>query len=177
MWLEDGVDVVCRHTLTGHSGEGIEIVFAENGNVVPPAPLYTQYVKKRSEYRVHFIKTNDGVKTLIQQKRRNFQVDNPDWKVRNYENGFIYSVENVTDTVADIRRLAIVASGGLDFGAVDIMIASRSDYNQNILNIEEDSAIALEVNTAPGIISPTVLGFYEQQLTIAINELKERLNS
>jgi hypothetical protein len=39
---------VVRHKLTGHSGEGIELV--DNPQDLPNAPLYVQYIKKEQEY-------------------------------------------------------------------------------------------------------------------------------
>jgi hypothetical protein len=57
LWLENGNDVVARHKLRGHSGEGIEIIpnepFRRGNGTVPRAPLYTKYIKKSHEHRVH----------------------------------------------------------------------------------------------------------------------------
>ena len=50
-WLDGGKTVVARQKLTGHSGDGIVIfdkLYVDNGNPVPPAPLYTLYVPKKS---------------------------------------------------------------------------------------------------------------------------------
>jgi glutathione synthase/RimK-type ligase-like ATP-grasp enzyme len=134
-----GVTVV-RHKLTGHSGEGIEI--ADAGNL-PSAPLYVQYIPKKAEYRVHVV--GERV-VLVQRKARNPECDNPNWKVRNHDNGFIF-VRNGVDAPSSVLEQAsrAVAALGLDFGAVDI-----------IWNEKSKKAFVLEVNTAPGLEGSTI---------------------
>ena len=160
----DGLTVV-RHKLTGHSGEGIELV--EKKEDLPPAPLYVQYIRKESEYRVHVGRSSrrrelagvvgeagedDGGASIttiaVQRKGRN--ASTPDnlvnWKIRNHDNGFVY-VRSGFDTpqaVLDAASRAIVASR-LDFGAVDI-----------VYNAKEGKAYVLEINTAPGLEGTTI---------------------
>ena len=54
-WTEEGATVVIRNKLRGHGGSGIELStdpgYIENSN----APLFTQYVPKKNEYRVHVV--------------------------------------------------------------------------------------------------------------------------
>lgn len=146
-WLGEGKKVVVRHKLTGHSGDGIEIL---EGNVhIPHAPLYTQYVPKKDEFRIHVAKKGDDAFVFdIQQKKRKNDVadDDVDWKIRNLAGGFIYARENiiVPQCVEDVA-LEVFKETGLDFGAVDI-----------IFNEHQNRAYALEVNTAPGLTGTTL---------------------
>lgn len=142
-WLDDGNLVVCRTTLTGHSGEGI--VLSSSTIPLADAPLYVKYVKKIDEFRVHVV---DGEVVDIQQKRKRRDVDNSDvnYQIRNHSNGFVYCREdlNVPDPVTDVALSVMERLDGLDFGAVDI-----------IWNSHHKRAYALEVNTAPGLEGTT----------------------
>ena len=148
-------DTVVRHKLTGHSGEGIEIVPA--GEPLPDAPLYVEYIKKEDEYRVHVgiskidPQVQDGTGTsIISIQRKARRLETPDnevnWQVRNHDNGFVYvrGGVNPPPAVMDAASRALVASG-LDFGAVDV-----------IYNRKEGKAYVLEINTAPGVEGTTV---------------------
>lgn len=147
----EGLTVV-RHKLTGHSGEGIELV--ENKDDLPDAPLYVEYVKKQDEYRIHVI--GSDVTTIQRKGARNDFDGTPDFKVRNHKNGFVF-VRNGEDggpivppkQVLDQAVLAVGALG-LDFGAVDII------YNQ-----AAKKAYVLECNTAPGMEGSTINEYAE----------------
>jgi len=135
----EGLTVV-RHKLSGHSGEGIEL---RDAGDLPSAPLYVQYVPKKAEYRVHVV----GKRVvLIQRKARNPSCDNPNWKVRNHDNGFIF-VRNDVKAPSSVEEQALkaIAALGLDFGAVDI-----------IWNEKQSRPYVLEVNTAPGLEGSTI---------------------
>src|SRR5690554_5301038 len=82
-------DIVVRHKLTGHSGEGIEI-FDDDVIDLPQAPLYVEYVKKKEEYRVHVF---NGEVIDVQRKARKWEVPDEEvnWQVRNLAGGFIYA--------------------------------------------------------------------------------------
>lgn len=153
-WLADGKRVVCRRILTGHSGEGIEIIKGEHAEL-PIVPLYTLYTPKKHEYRIHCYRNKyGGVKVFdIQQKKRKTGVadDNVDWQVRNLNGGFIYARNDidVPSCVTDVA-LKVFEATGLDFGAVDII------YSQ-----KHDRAYALEVNTAPGLSGTTLDNYVE----------------
>jgi hypothetical protein len=141
-WQLAGAVVVERHKLQGHSAEGLRIV--EKGVDIQRAPLYTKYVPKKDEFRVHFFGKN--IIDIQQKKKRNDFDGDVNWKVRNHANGFIYARQdlNVPKDVTD-QALACAAASGLDFGAVDI-----------IYNAHADQAYVLEVNTAPGLSGETV---------------------
>lgn len=154
-WVNDGSTVVVRNKLSGHSGEGIGLVggHIEDGDhtgVVPSAPLYTKYVKKQDEYRVHVFR---GQVIDVQKKMRKRDVpDNQvNWQVRNHANGFIYGRDGVqlSDRAANIS-VQCVRECSLDFGAVDI-----------IFNRHDDRYSILEVNTAPGLTGTTLEKYVE----------------
>lgn len=146
-WLTEGV-VVCRTVLNGHSGKGI--VLASTLEELAPAPLYTKYIKKEQEYRLHVFK---GECFFVQRKARKLDVpdDKVDWQVRNHDNGFIYANKNVEvpELFKEIAVKAIITLG-LDFGAVDLIATKKGD------------PYVLEVNTAPGLTGTTLEKYCEQ---------------
>lgn len=138
---------VVRHKLTGHSGEGIQIV--AEGEELPAAPLYVEYKKKEQEYRIHVgIKNGETTIIAVQRKARRSDVpsDRINWQVRNHANGFVFvrSTANPHPSVTEAACDALRASG-LDFGAVDV-----------IWNEHERKAYVLEINTAPGLEGTTI---------------------
>lgn len=135
--------VVCRQVLAGHSGAGITIAKTEQELVA--APLYTQYIKKKSEWRVHVF-LNEVL--LVQRKVRNTEVpdDQVNWEVRNHGNGFIFQQHDINPPECVVQQgLDAVAALSLDFGAVDVI------YNEF-----KGEAYVLEVNCAPGLEGTTV---------------------
>jgi glutathione synthase/RimK-type ligase-like ATP-grasp enzyme len=140
-WADNGKAVVCRTLLRASGGRGI--VMADKGEEVVDAPLYTQYVKKRDEYRVHVFQ---GEVIHKQRKARKLDVENPDWRIRNHENGFIFQIEDfeMPQCVAD-ESLKMQDIFDLDFYAADV-----------IYNAKEGKAYVLEINTAPGLEGTTL---------------------
>lgn len=134
-WLKDEETIVCRRILTGHEGAGIIIV--EEGTELPNCPLYTKYIYKVREFRVHATQT-EVLDT--QQKVRDPQQEPKSWKVRSYANGFIFQRKNIRPSKErdDLATQAIRALG-LDFGALDI------------IEDKDGKFYVLEVNTAPGV--------------------------
>lgn len=146
-WLADNLVVVCRTSLRGHSGAGI--VIATNLDELVEAPLYVQYVKKISEFRVHVFQGNV---IDVQQKRRRSDYDGePDTRVRNHHTGWVYCRSDIEEP-ADLRDMAIAAvrALSLDFGAVDCI------YNRH-----HNQTTVLEVNTAPGLEGTTLERYTE----------------
>jgi hypothetical protein len=152
-WFDEGHIVFARTSLTGHSGAGI-IELSSFDSPAPDAPLFTKYIKKKAEFRVHLVSASANNQfresSLVTQKVARPGAEITNWRVRSHHNGFIFQeptanlpanlVERVTSLAADvIDRL------GLDFGAVDI-----------IWNEQTDRLYFLEVNTAPGITGRTV---------------------
>lgn len=151
---ENAFPIVCRTILRGHSGVGIHI--AEGPADLVPAPLYVRYVKKQDEYRVHVVR---GDVIAVQRKAIRQGFENPNTRVRNHDNGYVFVRGGVEapEMVLDQARLAVQALG-LDFGAADI-----------IWNNRRQTAYVLEVNTAPGLEGQTVQDYAE-----AFNQITER---
>ena len=145
-WVIEGKTVVARTVLNGHSGEGI--ILCDLNDVVPQAPLYTEYVPKKNEYRVHVFR---GAVIDVQRKarRRDVPDEQVNWKIRNNDNGFVFARNGdaLGDVPQDVLTQAIQAVGslGLDFGAADV-----------IYNDARSQAFVLEVNTAPGLVGTTL---------------------
>jgi glutathione synthase/RimK-type ligase-like ATP-grasp enzyme len=138
VWLHEPSNVVVRHKLTGHSGEGIQILEWDKGHEVPAAPLYTKYTKKKDEYRIHVF----GGEVIFQQRKsRKKEVpdDQVNWQVRNLAGGFIFANDGVVapEAVTSAAVQAVQALG-LDFGAADI-------------GFKDGAAVVYEVNTACGL--------------------------
>lgn len=142
-WSNEERTVVVRNKLTGHSGEGIVII--DPKQEVPNAPLYTKYVFKVKEFRVHVV---DGFVIDTQQKIRDPERDPVTWKVRSHENGFIFARDNlVQNDWRDDLAVNAVRALGLDFGAVDIVEDKKGVF------------YVLEVNTAPGLEGQTIQSY------------------
>lgn len=147
-WVENGEMVFARTQLRAHSGRGIHIMDPDSPDTWNVnAPLYTKYVKKKNEYRVH-VGSGRVIDTQRKGLREEFQgQQDVNWKIQNLANGFVY-VRNdgraVPQCVLDVG-IASVAALGLDFGAADVI------YNER-----QNRAYVLEVNTAPGLTGTTV---------------------
>lgn len=142
-WLADGRTVVCRTKTKSKGGEGIIICDPEEGaTTLPDAPLYTRYLRKKYEYRIHVF--NGEVIDYAQKKaKRNRPVTFSKY-VRSYNNGWVFCRTNLTrnDSVCQ-EAIKAVNALGLDFGAVDVCW-----FN--------DKPWVLEVNTAPGLQGSTL---------------------
>lgn len=144
-WLTDGHTVVERHLLRGNSGRGIVLVTPDGAGVLSDAPLYTKYIRKSTEFRVHVF---GGQVIDYQEKKRRHDVADGDvnWQVRNHGNGFCYARSDVDlPSVVQDSSLLAVDCLGLDFGAVDVGYNSRRDRCR-----------VYEVNTAPGLEGSTL---------------------
>jgi predicted ATP-grasp superfamily ATP-dependent carboligase len=149
-WLNDNERVVERHNLRGSSGEGIRIVSLDDEDTegeLTSAPLYTKYVNKSTEYRVHIFQGQliDFVqKKRVSSERRD---DNFNPYVASMERGWIFTRTDVPEVPSAVRvaKNAVTALG-LDFGAVDIMFYEGRPY-------------VLEVNTAPGLAGTTLVKY------------------
>lgn len=149
-WLKKGV-VVVRKSLTGHSGHGIIIV--EPGQSLPDAQLYTQYIPKSHEFRVHIV---NGKVIDVQRKIRDPNSEPKDWKVRSHDNGFIF-VRGGFTFPEDCSRESVKAfvASGLDFGAVDVIWSEK-----------QRKAYVLEINSAPGLEGQTITSYAEAFKTL-----------
>lgn len=143
-WKNNGMVVVERHLLRGSMGNGIRLV--GRAEEIWQAPLYTQYIKKAHEYRVHVF---EGKTIDIQRKAKREGFPEANFKIRTLANGFIYRRQNVEipQEVIEVALQTMQASGLL-FGAVDV-----------IWNNRREKAYVLEINTAPGLEGQTVKSY------------------
>jgi glutathione synthase/RimK-type ligase-like ATP-grasp enzyme len=155
-WLADG-PVVARTILRGSEGRGI--VIAENEEQLVNAPLYTRYIKKKKEFRVHVF---NGQVIDVQEKRKKkeFNEEQRDTRVRNVHNGYVFCRDGIVEPDA-LRGLALsaVASLGYSLGAVDVVFNERSG-----------KLFVLEVNAAPGMEGTTL----EKYSNAIVNWYKEQ---
>lgn len=155
-YIAEGKTIYCRTKLTGHSGEGLTI--ARTVEELVEAPLYTVGIPIRGEYRVHVF--GDKVIDVTKKRRRTTEQEagSVNELVRNLAGGWVFCHNNITcpDGLHDLTIKAIDTLG-LDFGAVDIIEESHAG-----------KLYVLEVNSAPGLSSPTTLNAY-------VNAIKERI--
>jgi len=138
-WLGDGHTVIVRKLLTSKEGNGIVIV--EPGEKLIDAPLYSKYIFKIREFRVHATREKAFATVM---KVRDPKQEPKSWKIRSYLNGFIFQRSNVpASDKRDALAVQAVNSLGLDFGAVDIIEDKHGKF------------YVLEVNTAPGVEGKT----------------------
>ena len=133
---------VARQLLNSSSGKGIVIFKA--GDDIPNAPLYTQYVPKKREFRVHVF-NNNVIDSAEKRKRKGHDGDR-DTQVRNTANGYVFCRDGVTlpNGLADLAISAVRAINRTQ-GAVDII------WNEKL-----DKLFVLEVNSIPGMEGTTL---------------------
>lgn len=155
----DAYPIVVRTVLAGHSGAGI--VIANSADELVPASLYTKYIKKEQEYRVHCGLQQDGTVGVIaiQRKARSQDSENPNWQVRNHANGFVFVRGGFTapPLVIEAAKRSLAATG-LDFGGVDV-----------IWNERQQRAYVLEINSACGLEGQTVEDYASYFRTVINN--------
>lgn len=165
---------VARKVLNGSGGDGIVLLNPSNLHEAPEDihtyPLFTKYIKKKTEYRVHILLDADGVAhTYYQQKKilhsameelqNDAKAKLEAFAIRNLDHGWVYTSKfndpvpvAVNQCVDRLCTMLKKKFKHLIFGAFDI-----------IYNAEHKSAYLLEVNTAPGL-SENSANFYAQCL-------------
>lgn len=138
-WLLEGFTVMCRTTVTGNSGKGI--VVAKTIDDMVDAPLYTKFIDKDRELRVHVI---NGRVVDWQEKKKRQGEDRTSEYIWNYTFGSVF-VRNgvvVSEEIKDacVKTIEVL---GLDFGAVDVITKGDKFY-------------ILEVNTSPALSGTTL---------------------
>lgn len=130
---------VARTLLRGSEGRGI--IVSESSTPPVQAPLYTKYIPKQREFRVHV-----AFGSVVDSQRKIADPNNPptNFDLRNHDNGFLFARNSGTPT-GDSCRMAIdtLRLLGLDFGAVDLIENKKGTW-------------ILEVNTAPGLEGQTL---------------------
>jgi len=141
---ELGKTVFARTLINATNGRGIVEFEPASGGHIPRAPLYTEYIPKKAEYRFHVF-GSDVIDIQQKKKKREFNEDERDTRIRNLHNGYIYSRDGVNppNGAADLAIRAVAALG-YQYGAVDLI------YNE-----KRNQCYVLEVNSRPGIINST----------------------
>lgn len=131
---------VLGRTACQQAGSGIKVYGP--GSVIKDHQLYTKYIPKKREFRVHVF---GGKAILVSEKRKKKGVDS-DYVIRANHKGWVFCYKDVNEPDG-LRVLGVDAVGalGLDFGAVDII------YNEKL-----NKMYVLEVNSAPGLCSKTL---------------------
>src|SRR5690242_6212294 len=123
----DAFPVMCRTKLEAHSGEGI--VVAERRDQLVNAPLYTQYIRKKHEYRVHALRKPGAATSIIitQRKAKRHDRNDADFMIRNLANGFVYVIDERPPACVTREAIKALESTGLAFGAVDVIYNETQD--------------------------------------------------
>ena len=154
--------VVARHTLSGHSGQGIiafyhACEYGPEGSQWPAAPLYTKYLKKTYECRVHVF--NGRVIDAQIKRKKTTGIDatqETNTLIRNIHTGWVYCREDFTlPPAATELSIAAVNAVNLNFGAVDLIY--NKYYNKFYI---------LEINSAPGLDGTTLDNYIQAFLSI-----------
>jgi len=153
-WVLEGHRVLCRTVLNGHGGDGIHIANANDVDSVVDAPLYTKYVKKQREFRVHVFLTDGEPQYYVTEKKRMAAERRPETfnkYIRNHSNGWVFcrDIQPVPEEVLEQSTRAVGALG-LTFGAVDV------GWH------DEHGICVYEVNSAPGVDNETALWYAER---------------
>lgn len=138
--------VFARTLINSTNGRGI-VEFTPGQGETPRAPLYTAYIPKKAEYRVHVF--GDRVIDIQQKKKKRGYENERDTRIRNLQNGYIYCRTDVQPPQG-IEQLAIdaVKACSYQYGAVDI-----------IFNEKKEACYVLEVNSRPGLMGTTVQNY------------------
>lgn len=136
-WASPTTPVFAR--LLTNSSEGKGIVIAESPGDVPVAPVYTKYIKKKQEFRVHVFKGE--VVSVVEKRKKHDWTGPSDPRIRNTANGYVFCHDNVVEPKG-LRELALLASQVTpsDFKGVDI------GFNEKLKKL-----FVIETNSAPGI--------------------------
>lgn len=152
--------VFARTLIEASGGKGIVVwnpeEYSKGGLSLPHAPLYTRYVPKTHEYRLHMARSlrgEDFTCMLAQRKVFIKTAERPaplDWKVRSHDNGFIFqsqpALERVPAAVMNAAHHVMVECfPKMHFAALDVMYHDK-----------RDQAWVIEGNTAPGLENNSV---------------------
>lgn len=139
--------VVCRNTVEGHDGEGIKI--AETAAQLSNCHLYTEYVDKTSEYRVHLGRLPNGdVTIIVRQKKFKSQNFTGDGRIWTGPETKLEILNLIPNAVAKAAKEVFAKFPELTFGAFDIA------YNNS-----EETAYVLEINSAPMMTAGTTSAY------------------
>jgi len=155
-WLIEDATVLCRTLTNANSGRGI--VMATTIEELVDCKLYTRYILKKREYRVHVF---NGKVVHIQEKklRTGFDPEKVNFQIRNYDNGWVFCHKDLVITDQNVLEglaLAAVRACNYMFGAVDVI------YNE-----KRNEYYVLETNSRPACEGTTAAIYGEQFLALA----------
>jgi hypothetical protein len=135
--------VVCRTDIVGADGEGIKI--AETLTQLPSCSLYTEYMDKTSEYRIHLGRLPNGEVTVIaRQKKHKSAAFTGDQRIWTGSETKLEWIDTAVSQVVYAAKEVFAKFPGLTFGAFDIV------YNNST-----EKAYVLEINSAPMLTAKT----------------------
>lgn len=139
-----GVKTLFARTLiNATNGRGI-VEFEAREQQYPAAPLYTEYIPKKAEYRFHVF--GDKVIDVQEKRKKRGYDDDRNTRVRNVANGYVYCRDNISIPAgADTLAINAVKALGYSYGAVDLI------YNE-----KRNQCYVLEVNSRPGLMGTTL---------------------
>lgn len=139
---ELGKTVFARTLINSTNGRGIVEINTEGTERIVVAPLYTEYIPKKAEYRFHVF----GDKVIDVQEKRKRRGAEINHRIRNVSNGYVYCRDDINPPsgAADLAIRAVQAVG-YQYGAVDII------YNE-----KRNQCYVLEVNSRPGLMGTTL---------------------
>jgi len=148
-WMEDS-GIIMRDTQRSHGGSNTTYIKAPDVAAIDRCKLITKYIPKKKEYRINVMDDGTGNYNAfdIIEKKRSYSVprEDVDWQIRSQQCGWVFARNNI-DVPDDAISFAIQAVKALNltFGAVDVILGV------------DNSLYVLEVNTAPGMCSPTTI--------------------
>jgi hypothetical protein len=160
--------IVCYKYTSSCGGNGVTVVTPEE--VLPTVRLYSEYIPKKVEFRVHV--NSQTNKYLILQKKLPSDIERTKERlnIRSHANGWIYSSEITPKYKELIKDVNLVTSARalldrckLDYGVVDVGVDAS------------DRIFLIEINTAPGIEKEDTLNYYKDLFKALMkNEITEQ---
>lgn len=139
--------IVCRTLTEEKDGEGI--VIADKATDLVSAKLYTQYIDKTSEYRIHMGRNQQGeIIVICRQKKYLTEAFKGDKRVWTGSETKLAYIETAVAPVIAVARAAFEKFPELTFGAFDIV------YNNST-----ETAYVLEINSAPMMNTDTTKAY------------------
>ena len=141
--LNETHDIIVRKLYKSYGGKGIVFVPRGNPELIEEAPLYTLYVDKIREYRIHVV---DGkIIDYVQKKKKGKEklkkagLTKADPIIRSNTKGWVFARNdiNVSQRALKLAKKTTEVLG-LDFVAIDVLEDKSGFY-------------VCETNTAPGI--------------------------
>ena len=159
--------MVGRTLLEGSRGAGCYLLSSRDEDIEVASglhdheyKLFTQYIPKSAEFRVH-VHGGEVFDITQKKKKSSLSLTTFQYKIRSYENGWVFCRNGIEiPPKLEEESIAAVTALGLDFGAVDIV------WNRNM------GVFVLEVNTAPALTGQT-LENYIQQFQPLVDEVME----